>query len=83
MVKTRTQMLLDEWENTESIKAESSALAWNDNLCNLVPGASCGLNVSEIVLTEHSNPDVTDELIPSSSSNDASSSLDLVYNCLI
>ena len=36
--------------------------------------ASCGLEVSEMVLTEHKILDETDEGTPSGSSNDASSS---------
>ena len=41
---------------------KSSALAWHCNLQDLMLGASCDLEVSEVVLPEHRNPDETAEV---------------------
>ena len=40
---------------------KSSTLAWHHNFWHLMILASCGLEVSEIVLTGHRNPDRTNE----------------------
>ena len=53
---------------------KSSALAWHHDLQYLMLGASCGLEVPEIVLTRHRNPDDTEEVTTSASSHVASSS---------
>ena len=40
---------------------KNSAPVWHHNLSGLMLAASCSLDVSEMVLTEHRNPNETDE----------------------
>ena len=53
---------------------KSSALAWHHNLQDFILGASCSLEVPEMVVTEYKNPDETEETTTSGSSNDVYSS---------
>ena len=41
------------------------ALAWHQNLLDLMLGASCGLELSERVLTEQRNPEETEDAMAS------------------
>ena len=49
---------------------ERSDLAWHHNLQNLTLGASCGLEVSEGVLTQCRNAKVTEDVMTLGSLND-------------
>ena len=49
-------------------------LAWYHNIWDLMLGASCSLEVSEIVLTEWRNPEETEDVKASGSSKDVSNS---------
>ena len=53
-------------------KVKRSAFSWYHNLWDLMLGASCGLEVSETVLTNYRNPDETKEVMTSGSSKDVS-----------
>ena len=48
------------------------ALAWHHNSQDVVLGASCGIEVSEIVLTEWRNPEEIEDVMASDSSKDVS-----------
>ena len=53
---------------------ERTDIAWHHNLWDLMLGASCGLEVSETVLTKWRKSEETEEVIASGSWNDVSNS---------
>ena len=88
------QMLLHNWKIMNQLKeaymvpaccmGKSSALAWNHNLWDLMLGASCILDILELVLPESRNPEETDAGLLSSSPKNAARSgvfTDSVKDC--
>ena len=71
MKEAGTQMLLDDWKkywinlDTNILPAigtaKSSALAWHHKLWDFMLGASCDLELLEMLPTKHRNPDDTDK----------------------
>ena len=68
---------------------KSYAIAQHYNLWYLMLGASCSLELSEMVLPEHRKPEETEEGKVSASSKDASSSsiltefMRMIFDCLV
>ena len=56
---------------------ERHAIAWHHNLWDLMLGASCGLEVSETVLTKWRNPEETGVMTSGSSKNVSNSGISI------
>ena len=81
VVSNTTRMLLDDWKNNINLQAEilpasgtgkRRILAWHHNLCSLMLGTRCNLEILERVLTEHRNPKEMQEAMASGFLKDAS-----------
>ena len=57
-----------------SVTGTNGALPWHLNMGDLMPGASYSLELSEMVQNEHRNPEETEDVMISGSSENASRS---------